>query len=464
MLLGGHVTHGGGVAESLGLHDPLHVGGPAILRGDDAAGRGDKPRADHHLLHLLVQDVLHHLAQTLELLLVSLPLLLLLLVLGQLETLLGDGDKVLAVKLLELLYHVLVNGLSHVHNLQSPLLQPLDKSRGGHDLLALPGDVVDVFLVLLHPGHVVTQGAELVTAGRGVVAEVAGELLPVGGVLVDAKLQILAELLVELLEIVLVLGQLLDQLQNLLNQILSDDLEDLVLLEHFSGDVEGEILRVNNTLGKVKVLRNELLTVVHDEDTSDIELDVVLTLLVLEEVEGGSLGDEQKSPELQLTLNGEMFNCEVLLPVIGEGLVELSILLAGNVVRRPCPDGLGLVKLLILSVFLLDGFLFLLVLVFLVGLVIRSNILNLRLVVLFLLISFLLLLVSLIIADLLAPLLLDQESDGVSDELRVLLDNLLDLLLLEELSLVFLHMKNDLGTSAHWLSSVSPDGERSSSG
>merc|ERR1711868_266927 len=148
-----------------------------------------------------------------------------------------------------------------------------------------------------------------------------------------------------------------------------------------------------------------------------------------------------------------MFYCEVLLPVIGKWLVELSILLAGNVVRRPCPDGLGLVELLILSVFLLDGFLFLLVLVFLVGLVIRSDILNLRLVIL-------LLLISLIIADLLAPLLLDQESDGVSDELRVLLDNLL----LEELSLVFLHMKNDLGTSAHWPSSVSPDGERSSSG
>merc|ERR1719347_701363 len=94
----------------------------------------------------------------------------------------------------------------------------------------------------------------------------------------------------------------------------------------------------------------------------------------------------------------------------------------------------------------------------------RMTSLRLRLVILFLLVSFLLLLISLIIADLLAPLLLDQKSDGVSDELRVLLDNLLDLLLLEELSLVFLHMKNDLGTSAHWLSSVGPDGERSSSG
>merc|ERR1719312_1260978 len=119
--------------------------------------------------------------------------------------------------------------------------------------------------------------------------------------------------------------------------------------------------------------------------------------------------------------------------------------------------------LLILGVFLLDGFLLLLVLVVLVSLVVRADILDLRLILLFLLISFLLLLVSLVIADLLASLLLDQESDGVADELRVLLDNLLDLLLLEELSLVLLHVEDDLGASAHGLASVGSDGEGSSS-
>jgi hypothetical protein len=38
---------------------------------------------------------------------------------------------------------------------------------------------------------------------------------PVGGILVDAQLQILAELLVELLVVVLVLGHLLNELNNL---------------------------------------------------------------------------------------------------------------------------------------------------------------------------------------------------------------------------------------------------------
>merc|ERR1719411_1774914 len=42
MLLGGHVAHGGGVTKSLSLHDPLHVGGPTILRGDNTAWRTDQ--------------------------------------------------------------------------------------------------------------------------------------------------------------------------------------------------------------------------------------------------------------------------------------------------------------------------------------------------------------------------------------------------------------------------------------
>merc|ERR1712122_237206 len=71
VLLGRHVAHGGGVPQSLSFHDPLHVGSPAILGGDNAARGRDKPVADNNLLHLLV-DILHHLAQRLKLGLVRL--------------------------------------------------------------------------------------------------------------------------------------------------------------------------------------------------------------------------------------------------------------------------------------------------------------------------------------------------------------------------------------------------------
>jgi hypothetical protein len=42
VLLGGHVTHGGGIPQSLSLHDTLHVGCPAALGGDDNLGDSTK--------------------------------------------------------------------------------------------------------------------------------------------------------------------------------------------------------------------------------------------------------------------------------------------------------------------------------------------------------------------------------------------------------------------------------------
>merc|ERR1719232_824769 len=121
VLLGCHVAHGGGVAESLGLHDPLHVGGPPVLGGDDAAGRADQSAGDDDLFNLLVKNVLH------------------------------DRDKVFTIKLLQLLNNILIDGLSHVDNLESSLLQSLDKGGGSNNLLTLTSNVVDVLLVLLHP-------------------------------------------------------------------------------------------------------------------------------------------------------------------------------------------------------------------------------------------------------------------------------------------------------------------------
>lgn len=63
--------------------------------------------------------------------------------------------------------------------------------------------------------------------------------------------KILGESVVELLVVFLVLGQLGKQLQALLDDVLADDLENLALLQHLSGDVEGQIFRVHNATDKV---------------------------------------------------------------------------------------------------------------------------------------------------------------------------------------------------------------------
>ena len=66
------------------------------------------------------------------------------------------------------------------------------------------------------------------------------------------------------------------------------------------------------------------------------------------------LGDEENSLELKLTLNGEVLDSKVVLPVVRQALVEVGVLLLGDVLRVARPDGLGLVELLVLNLLLLD--------------------------------------------------------------------------------------------------------------
>ena len=81
--------------------------------------------------------------------------------------------------------------------------------------------------------------------------------------------------LIELGIVLLVLCDLIEELQALLDDVLLDDLQDLVLLEGLSGDVEWQILRIDDALDKAQVLWDELITVVHDEDSPHVQLDVV---------------------------------------------------------------------------------------------------------------------------------------------------------------------------------------------
>ena len=148
------------------------------------------PLPSHHtyLLDLLVQDLLHDLAEVLVLGLVLLQLLVLRLVLGELQTLLGDADQRLAFVLLQLLDRVLVDRVDHVQHLDAATDHTLHKRRILHWVLALARDVVDGLLVVLHARDVVLEGREVVTALGAVVTQEVRDLLAVGAVFVDAQL------------------------------------------------------------------------------------------------------------------------------------------------------------------------------------------------------------------------------------------------------------------------------------
>eukprot|EP00438_Fugacium_kawagutii_P005795 Skav203224 [mRNA] locus=scaffold2292:243446:246351:- [translate_table: standard] len=152
------------------------------------------------------------------------------------------------------------------------------------------------------------------------------------------KLQALAEGLVEFLVVILLLCNLCKHLQALLDQVLLDHSQDLVLLQGLARDVQRKILRIHNSLHEVQPFWHKLLAVIHDEHAANVELDVVSFLFGLKKIEGRPARHKKQGTELKLTLHAEMLHCKVILPVVGQGLVE--------VFRLAHPQGLVLVELL----------------------------------------------------------------------------------------------------------------------
>jgi len=68
----------------------------------------------------------------------------------------------------------------------------------------------------------------------------------------NAKLDVLAERLVELLEVVLVLRNLEDHVHALLDDALANGLQDFVLLQGLTRNVERKFLGVDNAATKIR--------------------------------------------------------------------------------------------------------------------------------------------------------------------------------------------------------------------
>lgn len=134
----------------------------------------------------------------------------------------------------------------------------------------------------------------------------------------DPEFQVFGELFLELSLVFLVFCNFCEHFQAPFDNVFLDDLQHFVLLQHFSGNVQRQVVGVDDALDEAQPLRDEFLAVVHDEDPPDLQLDVVFLLLALEQVVRRAFGCEQHGLELELPLDAEVFDCEVVLPVVGQ--------------------------------------------------------------------------------------------------------------------------------------------------
>jgi len=159
----------------------------------------------------------------------------------------------------------------------------------------------------------------------------------------DSQFDILRELFVEFFVIFGILLNFGEQFHNFFDDVFLNDFEDLVLLQEFSWNIKRKIFRINDSLDEAEAIWDQILAVVHNEDSSDVEFDVIFFLFSFKEVEGGSLGYEEDSLELELSLNGELFYGQMVFPVVGQGFVESGVFFLGDSFGFAHPDWLSFV-------------------------------------------------------------------------------------------------------------------------
>jgi hypothetical protein len=74
-------------------------------------------------------------------------------------------------------------------------------------------------------------------------------------------------------------------------------------LQKFSGNVKREILGIYNTFNKTEEVRDKFLAVIHNEDSSNVQFDVIFFLFGFKHIEWCSFRDKKNSFEFQLSFN-----------------------------------------------------------------------------------------------------------------------------------------------------------------
>lgn len=423
-----------GLGVSLRLHDTFHVSGPSIRRGNQSRWGGSQTFRDNTLLDPVLESlILQPISQGLELLLEFFESFLGLLALVQLQSFLGNVLELLSFELGHGLDTVFIDGLGQVQDFVSLLQQSLDEWRTLDFLSGSTGNVENGFLLFLHSFQVLVESGEFGSIVGALETEKFGQSVSVGGIFHDSQLDVGGELLPKV--IISLLIHLLQHVQNLSDQLLLDDLEEFVLLEVFTGDVQRKIIGINKTTNEGQVLREHVLEVISDEDTTDVQLDVLNGLaVVLESILRSLLWHEEDRLESDFSFSNKVDVAQWKIVVLGDALVELVVFFVSDIAGLSHPNWLQAVNLLPVPDGLLYSFLLFFGLVFSVG-------------------SFL---CGFVDSDGLGF----PQVDGEVDELRVFVDELLKSVRFQEIVSFLLEVKLDLRTSLQsWATWIFADGE-----
>ena len=283
--------------------------------------------------------------------------LFLLLVCGKTKVLLRHRAEILVCIFSERLRHEAVDLVGHQQHIKALFRELFQLRQLRQALPVFAAGKVNVLLLLRHCVRVFLEGNELVLLMRPVQKQVLQQLLLRAVVVQHTIFDLHAECRVELF-VFLTVGfhELCKLCFDLLFEVRCDELELAVMLEHFTRNVEAQILRIDDAAYKAEAVRQQLLAVFHDHDARRIQLQALLEILRVEIIRRSGRDIQQRlirhrALDAHMNRRNRVFKVEELL------LVEIVVFLGGDVLLRPLPERHHRVERLVLRVGLILGLL-----------------------------------------------------------------------------------------------------------
>ena len=226
----------------------------------------------------------------------------------------------------------------------------------GGDVLAR--GVVDILLALCHAVDILAQGGELFLR-RGIEQQqvlqrlLAAQPVRPGNAEADGAAEVLVEFFVAL---AVVAQQLFEVGAELLLQAVPDDLELTVVLQQLARDVQAQVGGVHHAAHETQIIRQQRVAVIHDHHARGVELQALFIALAVE-VHRPLRGNEQQRLIGHGALDARGDDALRLVEGMGDGLVELLVLLVRHLAARTLPerhhgvDRRHLVHILVLGLF-----------------------------------------------------------------------------------------------------------------
>ena len=205
-----------------------------------------------------------------------------------------NGLEFFLLILCQRLRYETIDLIGHEQHIAALLLQLFHLRQLEQRLAALAVGIVNILLILRHGSDVFLERDQLALLARPVEQQILKRFLLCAIIGQNAVLDLRAEGCEELFVfLTVVVHQLLQFGLDLLFEVSCDEFQLTVVLEHLTGNIQTQILRIDHAAHEAEAVRQQISAVFHDHHAGGIQLQTLLEVFGVEVIRRFR-GDEQQ--------------------------------------------------------------------------------------------------------------------------------------------------------------------------